>query len=99
MPKCFPLEISNVLLMFLSIRFVSTIVDEFQSLFEIFGISQLSTRDRWIRASVPRSINKPLPARVEVRLCPLSPCQLGARESPVEVVYHAPVVHDDESLI
>jgi hypothetical protein len=48
-------------------------VDEFQSSFEIFWISTLATRDRWIRASVPRSINKPFPGRVEVRLCPLSP--------------------------
>jgi hypothetical protein len=76
----------NVLLIFSGIRLVSTIVNEFQRRFEILWISTLATRDRRIRASVPRSINKPFPRRVEVRLCPLGRCQLGARESPVKVV-------------
>src|SRR5579863_5227703 len=93
------MTVLNVLPLFSSSRFVSTIVDEFQCRFEILWISQLSTRDRRMRASVPRSINKLLPGGVEGRLCPLSPCQLGARDSPLEVVYHAAVVQDDESLI
>ncbi len=82
-----------------SIRLIPTIVDEFQRRLEIVWISRLSTRDRRIWASVPRSINEPLPARVEVRLGPLRPCKFGARRSPAEVVQHAAVVQDDESLI